>query len=159
MMTTSALTPSHAAAAAPRRYGSPITARLALAVMIAVALAAAFLATNPDTATQAATLAGKDLTRLLRAMAVIKAGMALAVIAAVFWRLGSAITLPRFGAYALVCAAMASGPALIWDMAAVGAGALLLHCGLLAGVVLLWRDPAVSVRLAALVAARRRSLT
>jgi hypothetical protein len=40
-------------------------------------------------------------------------------------------------------------------MAHVAAGAVLLHAGLLATVVLLWRDPAVGQRLASLVAARR----
>jgi hypothetical protein len=40
-------------------------------------------------------------------------------------------------------------------MAHVATGAALLHAGLFATIVLLWRDPAVGARLASLVAARR----
>ncbi len=38
---------------------------------------------------------------------------------------------------------MAAGPVLIWEMVHVRLGVLLLHSGLLAGGLLLWRDPAV----------------
>jgi hypothetical protein len=96
-----------------------------------------------------------DLTHLLRAMALIKSVMAVAAAGAVLWRLALPVTPARLAIYALACAAMAGGPGLIWDMAHVGAGALLLHAGLLATILLLWRDPAVSRRLAELVAARR----
>ena len=50
---------------------------------------------------------------------------------------------------------MAAGPVLIFEMAQIRLGALLLHAGLLAAALLLWRDPAVSARLGALVARRR----
>ena len=53
---------------------------------------------------------------------------------------------------------MAAGPGLIWGMVHLRLGALLLHGGLIALVVLLWRDGATSQRLAELVAARRRAL-
>jgi len=43
-------------------------------------------------------------------------------------------------------------------MAQVGAGALLLHAGLLLTILLLWRDPVVAGRLAELVATRRAAL-
>jgi hypothetical protein len=43
-------------------------------------------------------------------------------------------------------------------MAYVGAGALTLHVGLLAGLILLWRDRAVGARLAKIVDARRAKL-
>jgi uncharacterized membrane protein YuzA (DUF378 family) len=111
---------------------------------------------NGDTA-QAVTGAGADLTRLLRAMAAIKAVMAIAAGAAIAWRLRDPAPLPILAAYAAACAAMAAGPGLIWGMVHVGAGALLLHGGLAAALVLLWRDPAVGRRLAIRVAARRRS--
>ncbi|MBA3811063.1 MAG: hypothetical protein H0X27_05355, partial [Caulobacteraceae bacterium] len=42
-----------------------------------------------------------------------------------------------------------------WNLTQVAAGAVLLHAGLIACILLLWRDPAVAPRLAALVAARR----
>jgi hypothetical protein len=91
-------------------------------------------------------------------MAVLKAAMAAGLVAAVVWRLGSAAGPVWFGLYALACAAMAAGPALIWNMDAVGPGALLLHGGLVAAVVLLWRDKAVSALLSAMIAARRLAL-
>ena len=53
---------------------------------------------------------------------------------------------------------MAAGPVLIWDMVHIRLGALLLHGGLLATALLLWRDPAVGARLVALVTRRRAIL-
>jgi hypothetical protein len=61
-------------------------------------------------------------------------------------------------AYAAAAAAMAAGPGMIWSLAHVAIGALLLHAGLLAGLVALWRDPAVGRRIAGLVAKRRAAL-
>jgi hypothetical protein len=91
-------------------------------------------------------------------MAVLKAVMAAGAAGAVLWRLGSPVTLPWQAAYATACAAMAAGPGLICGMAHVAIGAALLHGGLLATVLLLWRDPAVGARLSAIVAARRAAL-
>ncbi len=53
---------------------------------------------------------------------------------------------------------MAAGPVLIWEMAHVRLGALLLHGGFLAGALLLWRDPTVGARLGDMVARRRATL-
>ena len=64
-----------------------------------------------------------------------------------------------FTAYAVACAAMAAGPGLIWHMDAVRTGAALLHGGLLAAVILVWRDPAVEARLAAILAGQRARLS
>jgi hypothetical protein len=77
---------------------------------------------------------------------------------AVLWRLGGAAPVPQWAAYALACGAMWAGPGLIWGLAHIGLGALLLHGGLAATVVLVWRDPAVAARLAELVARRRKAL-
>jgi hypothetical protein len=128
-----------------------------LAVLVAAGFAGALATGSHDTAL-AAGRDGADLVRLLRGMAAIKTLMAAGVVAAILWRLGSAVTLPWLAAYAGAGAALASGPGLIWGLVHVGAGAALLHGGLLAGVVLLWRDPVVGDRLAALVAARRAAL-
>jgi hypothetical protein len=57
--------------------------------------------------------------------------------------------------YAMAAAAMAAGPGLIWNMVHIGLGALFLHAGLVATLVMLWRDPAVAQRLSAAIAARR----
>lgn len=135
---------------------SPAGARLLLVLLAAAAFLAGWFATSGHDAARAAAAAGGDLTRLLRAMALLKAMMAAGLIAAVLWRLGSAAGPAWFALYALACAAMAAGPALIWNMDAVGLGALLLHGGLVAAAVLLWRDKAVAARLSAMIARRRQ---
>jgi hypothetical protein len=135
---------------------SPNAARAAMLLSLGVALAAGFWATDTAQVTQAIEQAGPDLTRLLRFMAALKALMATAAAAALFWRLGVAIAWPWFLTYALAAGAMVAGPGLIWMMAHVTLGALMLHGGLAASILLLWRDPAVAARLAANLAARRR---
>lgn len=132
--------------------------RALLLLVIAAALVAGFAITDAATTHRAVTLAGPDLTRLLRGMALLKLLMASAAVAAILWRLGTAIRPGWLAAYLAACAVMTSGPGLIWDMDYLRTGALLLHGGLAATVVLLWRDPAVARRLADLVAARRAAL-
>jgi hypothetical protein len=133
--------------------GSPVTARLLLVLAIATGVVAGILADASEESSLALSKAGGDLTRLLRAMAVLEAGMAAAVTAAVMWRPGTGLGPAWLAAYAVACAAMATGPARIWGMAHVGTGALLSQAGLLTANVLLWRDPEVAW-LAAMVAAR-----
>lgn len=135
---------------------TPAKRRAGLLAVIAVAVIAGSFA-NPSQASHLAMVNdGAALTRLMRFIAVIKAGMAVVVSAVVLWRLGAAITLPWFIGYSSSCAAMAVGPGLIWGMASIGLGALLLHGGLLISILLVWRDPAVGVLLANTVAARRQ---
>jgi hypothetical protein len=156
-MSSAAASPA-SAPAGTIKTASPASARVLLALVIVAAVAAGLLATGPEPAAHAADAAGVDLTRLLRAMAVLKSAMAAGAAAAVLWRLGAAVSWPWLGAYAAACAAMAAGPGLIWGMAHVGLGAALLHGGLFATCLLLWRDRAVGVRLSAIVAARRAAL-
>jgi hypothetical protein len=119
--------------------------RLALlTTLLAAVVLTAFLAWNPQASALAAQHDGAAMTRLMRFMAGLKALRAAAAVAAVLWRLGVAASAGWFGAYALGCAAMAAGPVLIWGLVHVGLGALLLHGGLLAVILLLWRDPAVA---------------
>jgi hypothetical protein len=154
---TTTVSASLRASPAPRTAGwsaLPGLARIVLVFAILASVAAAYVASAPDATAQA----DPDLTRLLRAMAALKALMAAGAAAAVLWRLGAAITLPWLAAYAMACGAMAAGPVVIWGMAHVGLGAVLLHGGLLATVLLLWRDPVVSARLSAIVATRRAAL-
>ncbi len=99
--------------------------------------------------------ADADLVGLLRFMALLKAAFALGFVGVIWWRLASPIEAWRLAAYAATSAAMSSGPVLIWTMTHLGLGALLLHAGLLAAALLLWRDPAVTARISALVARRR----
>ena len=120
----------------------PIMARVLLVLVVAASIAAGLLTTGIEAATLAVAVAGVELTHLLRAMALLKVVMAAGMAAAVWWRFGAPVTLVWWAAYALTCAGMAAGPGLIWQMAYVRTGALLLHVGLFAALVLLWRDPA-----------------
>ena len=118
---------------------------LARSVMLAVmvgAAAAGLLATSAEASRDAAAAAGLDLTHLLRFMAALKGAMALGAAAALLWRLSTVVPPLRFSAYAGAAACMMAGPGLMWSMAHVGLGALLLHGGLAATVMLLWFDPA-----------------
>ena len=132
--------------------------RLAALVLIVAAAIAGFLATDHAASARAVIVDGPELTRLLRSMAVLKLTMAAAATAGILWRLGSTAAPLWLAAYATSLAAMWIGPGLIWHMAHLKLGALLLHGGLFASLVLLWRDPAVGDRLASLIAARRRAL-
>lgn len=137
---------------------SSAMARALLVLVTAASVAVGLLAAGTEASASAIALAGADLTYLLRAMALLKVAMAAGMAAAVLWRLGSPVTLVWWAAYALACAGMAAGPGLIWQMAYVRAGALLLHAGLFAALILLWRDPAMGARLGMMVAARRAVL-
>ena len=134
---------------------TPRLSRSLMALIVIGAIGLSFALPDASATSRAVANAGLELTRLMRFMAVIKGAMAVGAAAALFWRLGSDVSFERFAAYGACCAAMAAGPGLIWGMAHVGLGALLLHGGLIALVVLLWRDSALPVRLEAALAARR----
>jgi hypothetical protein len=134
---------------------SPLVAQAIMLGLACAAAAAGTLATNSGASAHAVAQAGPDLTRLLRAMAVMKAVIAGGACAAVLWRLQTPVPAWRFSLYAAAVAGMAAGPALIWAMVHVASGALLLHAGLIAGVALLWVDPEVTHRLKLLVARKR----
>ncbi len=134
---------------------SPLMARLLLTLVIGAAIAASLAGAASPASTVAVSHAGADLTRLLRFMAVLKAAIAVGAAAAVYWRLGAAVSLPWLAAYGVAGGAMAAGPGVIWAMAHVGLGALLLHGGLFATILLLWRDPATASRLEGVLGRRR----
>ncbi len=143
---------------ASRGAGTASAVRALFVLLVCAAFTTGFLAIDAGAVSRAVSNAGADLTRLLRGMAVLKALMAACTSAVVLWRFGLPVRPVWFAAYALSGAAMWSGPGLIWGMAYVGTGALLLHGGLLASILLLWRDPAVGARLSTMVAARRALL-
>jgi hypothetical protein len=158
-MTIALHSPSRSEAAS--RRSSPLSPPLARGIVVAAVAAAAlagWVATDPTTAAASAARAGEGLTRLMRAMAAIKAAMAVAALAGVLWRLAAPVSAAWLGAYVAAAAAMAAGPGLIWTMTRVALGATLLHAGLIAMLILLWRDPAVGRRLANIVAARRAAI-
>ncbi len=156
-MTFAALPTSNSEARRARtavRTIAPTLARFAFILILAAAAVAGFAAASAP----AASSADPGLTQVLRAMALIKSAMAAGAAAAVFWRLGGTISPVRLTLYTAAGAAMAAGPGLIWTMTNLAAGALLLHAGLAATAILLWRDPAVGRRLSEIVAARRAKI-
>ena len=147
-------------ARSPLRDGfqTPFIAKTLLLAAIALAAAGGMLVTDSATTAQAITSARGDWANLLRAMAVLKLLFAGAATAAVLWRLGAPISAERWGGYALAAAATWAGPGLIWGLAHVRLGTLLLHSGLIATAVLVWRDLATSGRLSEIIARRRAAL-
>ena len=144
---------------ASQDVGSWFGARLFIVLLIAATATAGFMAVGTETASLAASRAGADLTRLLRGMALLKSLMAAGATAVVLWRLDAPVRPSWLTAYAIACGTMWAGPGLIWSMAYIGTGALLLHGGLLTSVVLIWRDPAVAARLGAMISARRAAVS
>jgi hypothetical protein len=155
---TTTLTTTTPIGAARGAIFTPTVLRVGMLTLMVAALIAGFLVTGTGAENLAIGRDGADLTRLLRFMAAIKGVIAIAASAAVLWRLGAVISPPWFVAYAVTCAAMAAGPGLIWSMSHVALGALLLHGGLFATIILFWRDPAVAARLADMVAVRRQQI-
>jgi hypothetical protein len=137
---------------------APTILRAGMLAIVIAALIAGFMATGAQATTIGILHDGADLTHVMRFLAAIKGAMAVAGAAAVLWRLAAAISRPWFAAYAISCAAMAAGPGLIWGMSHIVLGALLLHLGLFATIILLWRDPVVGARLASIIAARRQQI-
>jgi len=117
--------------------------RIALALAALAAFSVGLSATGDEVAA-AATASDPELTLLLRAMTALKAVAALLLIAAVGWRLAVPASGRLLVLYFTVVSIVAAGLGPMWEIANLVAGAAMLHGGLLAGAVLLWRDPAVS---------------
>jgi hypothetical protein len=129
--------PPAAAAAAPvsradgllDRLGSATAARrrllLLLTVPAAVALAAWLGEPRP------AILADPDLAFVLRGMALIKAAIAAAVFALVWWRAGRPASTARFFGYLTCTTLLATAAILVWKLAVVAATSIVFHAMLL----------------------------
>ncbi len=155
---TNRATPFPPCGVAARAPGWSSSAARAAVLLVALAAAAAgFMATDSPTVARTVAL-DPDLAWLLRAMAVLKMAAAAAATAGIAWRLGTTATPAWLAGYALALAAAWAGPGLIWDMAHLRLGALLLHGGLAGALVLLWRDPVAGARLGAIIEARRHAL-
>jgi hypothetical protein len=141
------------------RTTQALNTRALLMSLAVIALAAGFLATSPAQTAHIIKMDGESLTRLMRAMALIKLSFAGLAFTAIIWRLAAPISSGWLAGYAIATGAMGAGPGLIWGMVHIIAGAALLHGGLLLAVVLLWRDPAIGTRLAAIIQARRTAIT
>ena len=122
-----------------QRAAHPRLSRAALLAAVGLAVAAAHLLGGGEAAVRIAA-ADPELTQLLRGMAVLKAGLALAVVGLVAWRVDYPAR-PRLLAGLIVSAALlAAGPVLIWHVAPIVAGALLFHAGMALLLVLCWAD-------------------
>lgn len=135
-----------------------MSARALVLMAVGFGLAAGYLASDTGISSRLTLAAGAQLTLLLRSMAVLKAFMATGLVGGVLWRLGSGVTAAWLSAYAVAAAAMGAGVCMIWLLARLGLGAALLHGGLLASILLFWRDPVVGARLSKLVAERRAAI-
>lgn len=148
-MTTPTLPLPRAAAAAPAVAPTRATDHESLArprllttalVLGSVAAAAGAIAIGGETGARAA-LADPDLARLLRAMAVIKGAMFAAALGALGWRFRRPVA-PAFGAAYLALAWTAAGSiGAMWQLAAPGTVAVVLHAAGAALLVAAWRDP------------------
>ena len=114
-----------------------IPRRATLVVMTGAALVAGFvaghLAARPDTMEP-------TLVLLLRFMAVLKLGLACGALGLAVWRLGYPASGRLVQGYGIATGLMAIGPGLIWFLGTVALGAVLFHAGLLAFLVLAFRD-------------------
>lgn len=114
-----------------------VKARLALAAVLLVSVIAG-LGLVP-----AAPAGDPDLTRLIRAMAAIKAVLVAAAALAVIWRMRYRSAPAVFAAYAASLAAMGSGLGMMWTLSWPVASTVLLHGGFVALMVLAFRDRAL----------------
>ena len=125
---------------APQRTASAAYWRSFLAVAVVLAVAAAFAVGQDAASASAVEVAGPDLTRLLRFMAVVKASLAAGAVGLVWWRSGYPATLRSMLSYAVACLLMAAAPGLIWSMAHVALAAVMFHAGLALLLLVCWTD-------------------
>jgi hypothetical protein len=135
VMRTQTMRIADASAVAP---SGPRSARPALAVMTACAvLVGCAAAVRGPTAT-----VDPDLVRVIRFMALIKGGLALAAFAGCFWRLARPAALWRMPVYVAGPPVMAAGAIGLWSLHDLGLAALGLHLGLFAVLAAALTDPA-----------------
>jgi hypothetical protein len=84
--------------------------------------------------------ADPDLCRLLRGMAVIKAGLALTALAVLSWRFARPIPPATAFAYVVGAWLMAAASMIVWRLSFIGIGALVFHTGELTLLVVAWRE-------------------
>ena len=145
-----------AASPAAQLAASSRPLRVVLLVAVALAVALAHLLGQGEAAVRAAA-ADPELTRLLRGMAALKAGLALSAVCLVAWRLGYPAGTRLVVGLVAAAASMAAGPVLIWHVAPVAAAALLFHAGLGLLLVLCLTDRSGAQELCA-AASRRRTI-
>jgi hypothetical protein len=80
------------------------------------------------------------LARLLRGMALIKGMIALAAVAAVFWRLAWPVSRMGATAYLIASMALAGSTVLIWQLSYIVPAALLFHAAAISLLLISWRE-------------------
>ena len=118
--------PGPDATAIPARSAADLGPRPWLVLGVAAALVAGAIgvARAPGSAID------PDLVRVIRAMALIKGGLAALALGACWWRLGRPVAGWRVLAYVAGPPLMAGGAVALWSLQSVGAAALGLHLGL-----------------------------
>ena len=143
---TSAAVPQAATTPAARAPLGHLGLSLCLLGCCAVAVLLGLAAGSPA----AAQRADPELARLLRGMALLKAGLVAGGVALLGWRLRFPIPRGLLCGYLCAISACAGASALIWQLSRFGVAAALFHGGLLALLVLAWRDtqdhPGLSLR-------------
>jgi hypothetical protein len=86
------------------------------------------------------THADPPLARLLRGMAVIKGVIAIAIVAAVWWRFGRAVSKPVAASYLLGSSVLAGSAMLIWQLSWILLAAILFHAAALSMLLVSWRE-------------------
>ncbi len=121
---------------------SPASRRLRLGGMLlggcVLAVIAAAAVGRPEPLLQA----DPELAHLLRGMALIKAAIVVATLAALLWRFGQPLSNGLTGAYLLGAWAAAGASMLIWQLEFLPTAAVTFHLGELALLVAAWRDHA-----------------
>ncbi len=110
--------------------------RAVLACLVAIAVLGALASARPDPRI----LVDPELTRLLRAMALLKGALVLAALGLLHWRLGWQVSPAPAALYLAAVAGMAVASVWIWQPTSIAAAALVFHLGMLAGMAGAWLD-------------------
>jgi hypothetical protein len=81
-----------------------------------------------------------ELALLLRGMAVIKAGIALAAVALSLWRFGQPVSSAAASGYVAGVCSLGAATVLIWHLSFIPAAAVIFHLGLFGLLALAWRE-------------------
>lgn len=132
-------TDAHPVAAAPaaRTDDRPRPTRLALVLLTLVAL----LGVGAAVVRAPAAPVDPDLARVIRFMAALKGGFALATLAGCFWRLARPAAAWRTAIYVAGPPAMAAGALALGTLHSPGLAAAALHLGLLGVLAAALTDP------------------
>lgn len=124
-------------ASPPWRHGRAARILLAFLTLLATAVAAFAALRAPATAMD------PDLARVIRAMALIKGGFALAALIGCLWRLGRPARRWRGAIYVAGPPLMAAGAIGLFSLQGLGLAAIALHLGLFAVLAAALTDPDV----------------